>query len=1061
MIQRLLAVVAALFVPSVAAYAIDFESDIEPILQDHCFDCHGPDEQEGQLRLDRLSGMRSGGNSGEPAIVPTKPDESYLLKLIRHEVPGKQMPPDESLSAEQIARFEQWILSGARTPARYGPENEEVELSHWAFQPVQRNETTELDDLIGQRLNDAGLTMSPRADRRTLIRRLYLVMHGLPPTPEQVDAFVHDGRSDAWQRLIEEVLASPDYGRRWATHWLDLVRFGETHGFETNRERPHAWHYRDWVIQSFNDDKPYDQFVLEQLAGDAVGAPVGTGFLVAGPYDQVKGQDPKLGKMQRMNELDDMINTTGTAFLGLTTGCARCHNHKFDPIRQRDYYAMQAVFAGVHHSDRELPITPRRQRAIVELDQRIEVLKDRLERFVAVDQPANLVLDESNARHAIPPEGQADKSGYRDGWQGDSKYTWWKNSPDKEIVRYQSRASGRYRVWISWGSGYATHSTNARYVLRSKSGDVHLGTVDQRLDATGKGSIDNVAKWSGFYNAGVHQLSPESEVLLFGGGDGSAITADVIVLQPEHAETSHEVPPTRRVSVNAKINEERFQPILAHSIRFSIADTNNHSEACIDELEVYAGTRNVALASEGAVATSSGNFVHELHKLEHVNDGEHGNSRSWIVASNKGGYVQIKFAQPTKIDRIVWGRDRTGRYADRLAVDYRVEAASESGAWTMLASSEDRHADVNGGGSIYRFDRFPEPEANDGRRWLQELNKLQQERESLVQRIKVYAGTFSQPGPTYRLYRGEPDAQRERIAPGGLEMFSAEPMELNAPEQTRRLQLARWIVSEQNPLTARVIVNRLWQFHFGIGIVDTPSDFGLNGSRPTHPDLLDWLAKELVENGWSLKHIHRCILRSKTWCQDSRPNASSLRTDAATRLLWRFPPRRLEAEGIRDSILFVAETLVTEDAGGPGFSPFEVQMENVRHYHPKQSYGPEDWRRMIFMTRVRQEREHVFGAFDCPDASMVVPRRSRSTTPLQALNLLNSHFVIQQSELFAQRLQQYATNPSDQVRRAWHLCFQRDPTDQEMVDSLSFIQQEGLSSLTRALLNTNEFVFIP
>lgn len=1060
--QRVLVLIAMLISAS-DARAVDFAADIEPILRENCFDCHGPDEQESQLRLDRLAGMRSGGSSGEPAVVPEKPNQSYLLKLIRHDDPEKKMPPDRALSPEQVELIEAWIAGGAPTPASYGPAKAEVELSHWAFQPVQRADVAGIDDFIRRKLTDAGLALSPRADRRTLIRRLYLVMHGLPPTPEQVEDFLRDERDDAWQRLIEQVLASPNYGQRWATYWLDLVRFGETHGFETNRERPNAWHYRDWVIQSLNDDKPYDQFVREQLAGDALGAPIGTGFLVAGPYDLVKGQDPKLGQMQRMNELDDMINTTGTAFLGLTTGCARCHNHKFDPIRQRDYYAMQAVFAGVNHSDRSLPLSPDRQRAVVELDARIADLENKLKPFLPVDQPAMIVLDESEASHVIKPAGEARKAGHNAASFGDSKYTWWKNSAGNEIARYHPHADGRYRIWISWGSGYATHCADARYVIRSASQVVEIAKVNQTLKADGGGQVDSVARWSGFFDAGVHLLSPDSEIVLIGGDIGTAITADVIALQPEPTTQKITRPPVRRAPVDARKNEERFPPRVARRVRFSISRTNNNSEACIDELEVYSGTRNVALASEGAVATSSGDFVHELHKLEHINDGQHGNPRSWIVKRNDGGWVEIEFARPAKIDRIVWGRDRNGKYSDRLAIDYRIEAESESGVWTLLASSDDRYVDNSPAGfpQAYRFDGLPDAEAEQGRSWLEQLKKLQPERESLAQQTMVYAGTFSQPGPTHRLYRGEPDAPRERVRPGGIDALDAPSMELDAAEQDRRLKLAQWITSKQNPLTARVIVNRLWQFHFGTGIVDTPSDFGLNGSRPTHPELLDWLAAELTENGWSLKHIHRCILHSATWCQDNRPQPEALGKDAASRLLWRFPPRRLEAEAIRDSILSVSGSLVVGEGKGPGFSPFEVQMENVRHYHEKKTYGPDDWRRMIFMTRVRQEREHVFGAFDCPDASMVVPKRSRSTTPLQALNLLNSRFIMQQAERFAERLQQDATVPSEQVRLAWELCFQRTPTDQEIADSREFIEAEGVQQFTRAMLNTNEFVFIP
>jgi hypothetical protein len=1061
--HRLLFLIAVLIPAASEARAIDFATEIEPILRDNCFDCHGPDEQESQFRLDRLATMLSGGNSGEPAVVPGKPDESFLLKLIRHKEPGKEMPPDESLPKREIELIEQWIADGAKTPKSYGPAKVDVNLSHWAFQPVKHSQFGSIDESVRHKLKNSGLTQSPTAERRVLIRRLYLVMLGIPPTPQQVEAFVTDDRDDAWQTLVEHVLASPNYGQRWATFWLDLVRFGETNGFETNRERPNAWRYRDWVIQSLNEDKPYDQFVREQLAGDALGAPIGTGFLVAGPYDLVKGKDPKLGQMQRMNELDDMINTTGTAILGLTTGCARCHNHKFDPIRQRDYYALQAVFAGVRHGDRALPLSPAKQQAVAELDARISDLESKLSQFIPVDKPSLIVIDESDAKHLIEPKGQATKANYDPSFFGDSKYTWWKNSPSEEIALFNPHASGRYRIWISWGSGYATHCEDARYVIRSASGEMEIATVNQRFAVGGAGQVDSVANWSGFHDAGVHQLSPESEIVLIGGNTGTAITADVIVLQPESTTANVAVPPTKRAPVDAKRNEERFPPQLTRRVRFSISKTNSGSEACLDELEIYSGTRNVALASEGAKATSSGDFVHPLHKLEHINDGQHGNARSWIVSSRDGGWVQVEFAQPVRIDRVVWGRDRTGKYTDRLPVDYRIEAESQSGVWTLLASSDDRHSDDKQAGlqQTYQFAGFPDSKADQGRKWLGQLKALQQKRATLTERKTVYAGTFSQPGPTHRLYRGEPDMKREQVPPGGIEALSAPTLELDSAEQDRRMQLARWIAHKENPLTARVIVNRLWQLHFGVGIVDTPSDFGLNGSRPTHPELLDWLATELTENGWSLKHIHRCILHSATWRQDNRPNPEALKTDAGCRLLWRFPPRRLEAEAIRDSILSVSGTLVLGDGKGPGFSPFEVQMENVRHYHAKETYGPDDWRRMIFMTRVRQEREQVFGVFDCPDASMVVPRRSRSTTPLQALNLLNSRFVMQQADLFAKRLQADSETVPQQITRAWELCFQRPSNDEELADSAMFIKQEGIQQFTRAMLNANEFVFIP
>ena len=338
-----------------------FENKVRPILEEHCFDCHGPDEQKHKLRLDTALGILRGGESGEPLLLRGLSAESYLIKRVTSQNPKEVMPPKgERLTVEQIAVLRQWIDQGAAMPgATEAAAALQLKTEHWSFQPVKRPTVTkrggEIDELVGAKLREKGLTFSPAADRATLIRRLYLVMHGMPPVPQEVLDFQNDARPDAYSRLVDRVLASPRYGERWARHWMDVVRYADTNGFETNRERKTAFPYRDYIIGALNADVPYDRFIREQLAGDALGADAATGFLVAGPHDIVKSPDVNLTLMQREDELADMVNTTGTAFLGLTMGCARCHNHKFDPVLQRDYYAMQAVFAGVSHGERTLP----------------------------------------------------------------------------------------------------------------------------------------------------------------------------------------------------------------------------------------------------------------------------------------------------------------------------------------------------------------------------------------------------------------------------------------------------------------------------------------------------------------------------------------------------------------------------------------------------------------------------------------------------------------------------------------------------------------------------------
>lgn len=898
---------------------LEFDRDVRPIFQRHCLKCHGSRRQESSLRLDRRTSLLRGGDIGEPAIIPGRSEKSFLISVVSGADPDLRMPPEGDLiSKADLAILRTWINQGARMPDQ---DETKKSTDHWSLQPIQKPVppvtrsafvTSPLDAFVLAKLREEELQPSKRASRRTLIRRLFFVMHGLPPTREQIHRFVEDDSPEAWKTLVDSVLQSPHYGERWARHWLDLVRFGETHGFETNRERPNAWPYRDYVIRSLNDDKPYDQFVREQIAGDALGADVATGFLVAGPHDIVKSQDINLTLMQRQDELADLINATGTTFLGLTLGCARCHNHKFDPITQRDYYSIQAVFAGVNHADRRLPLS-----------------MDRASRLKRVEAEIS-----------------------------------------------------RRRQWL------------AQFVPRPK------------------------------------------------------------------------VDPNSRPAVTARENEEKFPPVVAKFVRFTIEATNS-SQPCIDELEVFSGRDNIALASLGVKPTSSSNLPgYEIHKLEHINDGQYGNGRSWISNEPGKGWVQLEFPRALKIDRIVWARDRQGRYRDRVATKYRIEAAVEEGQWQTVASSETRrpfNAMPKPAEPVYRFEDVPPDLAEQGRTWLAELQKFQTEKSRLSATQVVYAGTFSQPGPTYRLYRGDPLARREEVPPDALEILGSLGLATSSPERERRLKFATWVTAPENPLTARVIVNRLWQHHFGTGLVDTPSDFGANGTLPTHPELLDWLARELVEHGWSLKHIHRLILLSNSWQQDSRPRMDALAVDAGSRLLWRFPPRRLEAEAIRDSILATSGVLDLT-MGGPGFSGFEVQMENVRHFFPKKDYGPTDWRRMIYMTKVRQEQESVFGAFDCPDASQVTASRSRSTTPLQALNLLNSTFVLQQAELFARRLEEEAGGTDQAERRAalaFELAFGRPATVEEIHSASAFATEHGWSALCRAMLNSNEFLFIP
>jgi hypothetical protein len=325
----------------------------------------------------------------------------------------------------------------------------------------------------------------------------------------------------------------------------------------------------------------------------------------------------------------------------------------------------------------------------------------------------------------------------------------------------------------------------------------------------------------------------------------------------------------------------------------------------------------------------------------------------------------------------------------------------------------------------------------------------------------IYAGNFTTPEATFLLNRGDPMHKRDLVTPASLSKFGERlNLPADAPDARRRLELARWIADKRNPLTARVIVNRLWHYHFGAGIVDTPSDFGRNGSRPMHPELLDWLADELVQHGWSLKHIHRLIVLSATYRQSSASRPDGVAADAGSRLLWRFPPQRLEAEPLRDAILAVSGNLNLA-MGGPGFDLFEPNTNYVKVYTPKQTFGPAEWRRMVYQSKPRMQLDDTFGSFDCPDAGQIAPRRNRSTTALQALNLLNARFMVQQSQIFADRVRREAgTELVAQVRRAFELAFLRDPTADEESAAVALVRDYDLPALCRALFNANEFVYV-
>lgn len=928
--------------PPTAEQTAFFEQKVRPVLVTHCYDCHSAQAKKvkGGLLLDSRSGWELGGDSGQPAIVRGEPDKSLLIQSIRHDDADKAMPPKKpKLPEAVIADLVTWIRMGAPDP-RDGAtaEVKRADKSWWSLQPLKKTDDGQtIDTLVKAKLAEKGLTMSPPALPRDFIRRVTYDLTGLPPSMAEVESFEADYKTDtdrSVQALIDRLLASPRYGEQWGRHWLDVVRFGESKGFERNVIIDNLWPFRDYVIQSLNEDKPMSRLITEHLAGDVIGkddpkVEIGTAFLVAGPYDDVGNQDKVAQAQIRANTLDDVISATGSAFLGLTINCARCHNHKFDPVPTEDYYRLRAAFEGVNHSDRILA-TPEEKR-----------------QYQAAMKP----LEESKAK-----------------------------------------------------------LTAKKKALEE--------AISERLKPNKTGKL---------------QAAP----------------------QPS-------------------FTEETFAPVEARYVKFKILGTSQTPDsgagARLDEFEVWSGERNVALASgggrvEGASSRQAEDFA-EAYDVRQVNDGKFG--ARWFIGAP--AELLITLPKEESIQRVSFSNLRNTQNAGGAlgpyVAEYEVWISCDGSGWTKVTDSLGREP-VNAALANERKLRAASPGERAGLATItQELAGIEAQIKTVPPLKSVWAGKL-QPvkEKTFVHVGGDPQKHGADIVPASLNVLErvAKPYTLSAdaPEGERRLALAKWITGNDNPLTARVLANRVWHYHFGTGIVDTPSDFGYLGGRPTHPELLDWLAQRLITNGWKLKALHREILLSQTYRQSAGYRDEAAKADKDARLLWRFPPRRLTAEEIRDTILEVSGKL-NPTMGGPGFRLYKFTQDNVCTYLPLDQHGPETYRRAVYHQNARASVVDLLSDFDLPDNSFSVPRRSSTTTPLQALTLLNHSFTLDMAGFLAERIQRESgtTDTASQVERAYALVFQRKALPEEIVAAVKFIGSYRLEAFCRALLNANEVVYL-
>lgn len=869
--------------------------------------------------------------------------------------------------------------------------------THWSFLPLRETPVPEgpaahpVDRFLDARLEGVGVRAAERASSEAWLRRVYLVLTGLPPTPEEVAAFPRSPGPADRSRVIDRLLASPAHGERWARHWLDVVRFGESQGFEYDIIRDHAWRYRDYVVRALNADMPYGRFVEEQIAGDVLedataDTIAATGFLVAGPWDQAGNgsASPTLRAQVREAELEDVVGTVGQTFLGLTLNCARCHAHKFDPIPQADYYRVRAVFAGVVHGDR--PLVTERERASRAALERVRDgrLRDVAQRLAALDALAD-------GRQVGVERGMTAPL---------ARWSFLADATDGTgTVASGTEGGATVRGGQVWLDGKAAH--------------VRSGPLGRELGAF---TLEAWVTLDGLDQQGGGVVSIESAT----GADFDSIVFG-------------EREPGRWMAGSEGFRRTRSLEAPVEAVgpggRVHVALTR----AADGRMTFY--RNGVVLGEswvpEGAPAPRYGPDARILVGLRHTG----------------GGKAFLRGA----VDE--------ARVYDAVLPAEAVRRSHEAGPDAVLP------------GLAARESRRTPAERAERAALLAERSRLREPLASGAEPM-AYAARTRDPGLTHVLARGEPGRPGALVEPAGPGLLPGWPGDLglkpDATEAARRLRFARWVSSPSNPLTARVIVNRVWQHHFGRGLVATPNDLGTLGDRPTHPELLEWLARWFVDparGGGSLKRLHRLLLTTEAFARSSRPvtvDAARLPAglDPASLLGW-YPSRRLEAEAVRDAMLAASGELV-RDLGGPGFRAFEHRGNGGQNeYFAADLVGAPYARRTIYRTCVHSARDPLLDGLDCPEFSTRTPVRASTTTPLQALSLMNGTFVQRQAERAAARaMASFPGSVEAQVGWLWMRLLGRMPDRGEAGRAASMARDGLLADVAWALLNSNEFVHL-
>ncbi len=971
-----------------------FRQKVLPILQRRCYGCHSHSSGviESELALDWKSGWANGGSRG-PAIEPGVPAQSLLLKAIRHELPDLKMP-EEPLPETEVLQIETWIAQGAFDDRVAIPTQELTKpRDWWSLKPLSKTDpppgefSNPIDAFISARLKESKWTLSGRANRRTLIRRLSFDLTGLPPSPEEVRAFESDTDDRAYERLVDRLLASERYGERWTRHWLDAIHFADSHGYEHDIGRDHAWPYRDYLIDALNQDKPWSRMIREQLAADyffpdQTQLVPALGFLGAGTFDlsTFSTAPVTFDYLDR----DDLVTQTMAAFTSTTANCARCHEHKFDPISQEDYYSLQAVFSGIIKGD-------------VSYDASADVAARRRELQnlwnAATARNGEILLSPVNEPQIMESLANLMQQAK---WQ------------TLEIASYVS-TDGSTLTREQDGSLLASGNNPERdtYVLTSSCSLEQVSAL--RLDVLANPALPMNGPGR-CHNGNLHL----SEI-------------EVFVFEP----TNPKATPVKLKHATADFNQDSWgieraidgDPKTAWGIHPSVGK----SHYAVFELE-----EPVSISPSARVSI----VLKQLHGGSHLI----GSLRLSVTANDP----KLIHAKPIAVELVLQKNpDLTPSNWERLNQEERIEIASH-----ILKAR-----------ALQQMSKLPSPSrvyAAGGKVEIPQGNGAYQ------------AMSINSPKTVHVLHRGDFDKPRDAVGPGGLSVLNElksrfDTTELEG-ESARRAQLAQWIADKNNVLTWRSVVNRVWHHHFGRGLCDTPSDFGRMGGVPSHPELLDWLAVWFRDDAEeSIKALHRLIVTSETYCQVSEGSQLGIQIDSDNRLLWRQNRQRLDADAIRDYVLFASGQLDLK-MRGPGVQHF--RQSKGPQGTPVLDYQAFDWnsaagrRRSIYRYVWRGIADPFTEALDFPDLGLLSPVRGFSASSLQALSLLNNDFILHHCQSMATQLEVSLPDVSSRVQECIWLLWGRQPNPLELQELSDFVHTHSLAEICRVLMNSNEFLFV-